>query len=118
MRTLILILLIGGVLTFLFWIAAAEPATFPHMRGGEPGCGAAGSAAAIQSSRVWGSHPFGWTAEAQTCLWCGRKLAKADPYFDTDQCGRLWAEQMAVRGYRVHAEELVDVNGDVAPHPP
>lgn len=56
-------------------------------------------------------HPFNYTGTYQTCLWCGRKLPKDQPFFDIQACGYQWAEQMASRGYRVHKEEIVDVRG-------
>lgn len=63
-------------------------------------------------------YSFRYTGEWRSCLWCGHHLRAGHPFFDTDRCGRLFAEQLCVRGYLLRKEELVDVNGDVRPHPP
>lgn len=54
-------------------------------------------------------YAFGYATEFRTCLWCGRHLRAGHAYFDTDRCGRMFAEQLAVRGLRVHGEEIVAV---------
>ena len=61
-------------------------------------------------------QPYGYAFLDRTCLWCGRDLAPDQPYFDTDACGRQWGEQIAVRGLRLHAEEIVTF-GSTAPVP-
>jgi hypothetical protein len=90
-RTLALVLLAVLAAAFLALVLPAEPATV---------------------------HEFAWTGAWKSCLWCGRHLRTGQVYFDTDRCGRKFGEQLAVRGLRVFKEEVVDVNGDVRPHPP
>lgn len=90
-RTVFLALLAALTVAFLVLLVPAEPATV---------------------------HPYGYVFAYRSCLWCGRHLRTGQPFFDTDRCGRSFAEQLAVRGLRVFKEEIVDVNGDVRPHPP
>lgn len=55
--------------------------------------------------------PYAFDFQYRTCLWCGADLTAEQAFFDRNLCGRLWAEQWAARGIRLHAEELVNVNG-------
>lgn len=54
---------------------------------------------------------FAYTGAYRCCLWCNGPLTAEQAFFDSDLCGRLFAEQWAARGVRLHAEELVNVNG-------
>ncbi len=47
--------------------------------------------------------------EPMHCHWCGKPLLPSRVYFDTDTCGRQWADQYAARGFRLTKEEIVAV---------